>query len=283
MGGNYTIFDGEKEYLSIPRGKIKLDEKLVIGDFVEFSKQNDSEICVIEKFFQRENELERPRVANISRVVIILSLQPEPSFDLIDRMLCSLYAKGIDVVLCVNKLDILTSDFIEKVRENYRNSVNQIIVTSALTGENLEELETVIAEGLTCFAGQSAVGKSSILNRILGSNYSQVGGISERSGRGKHTTRHSQIFRYGKSGFIIDTPGFSLLDLDKVHPSEFATCFSEFEPYRGECRFLSCTHSVEPNCAVKKAVEQGELSKEKYERYLKLLEEVKNKWRRRYG
>lgn len=246
------------------------------GDRVEISMQDR----VIEQILPRTNELARPPVANIDALVCVVSASvPKPDFLLIDKLLMYANCANIDVVLCVNKID-MQSD-IEEIRRDYKEYM--VISVCAVDGTGIEELTAQLRGKCACFAGQSAVGKSSILNAIDDRFELKVGGLSAKTDRGKHTTRHVELLHVSKiDAHIMDTPGFSVLAAMDIEPEELHSGVKEFAPYAGKCRFNMCLHDKEPDCAVKDAVQKGLISKNRYERYLKILNELKERRLRQY-
>lgn len=245
--------------------KIKSDG-ISTGDFVT------TENGVINSILPRKNRLKRPNVANVDLVAIIVGRPPEPDFYLIDKLIGICTINSIDVALIVNKLD-LESENAKKIEENYSGAVSGIYKVSAKTGEGINELFSAFAGKLVVFSGQSAVGKTSILNRVSGESR-QVGELSRKTERGKQTTTVSEIIE--KNGVeIMDTPGFSAIDVS-LGEEELPHSYPEFLPYLGECRFSDCRHTNEPDCAIKNAVLGGKINKERYTRYTEIYKELKN-------
>lgn len=245
--------------------KIKSDG-ISTGDFVT------TENGVIIDVLPRKNKLKRPNVANVDIVAIVVGRPPEPDFYLIDKLIGICTINSIDVVLIVNKLD-LEAENAKRIDENYSGAVSGIYKVSAKTGEGIDELFSVFAGKLVVFSGQSAVGKTSILNCVSGENR-QVGELSKKTERGKQTTTVSEIIE--KNGVeIMDTPGFSAIDI-ALGEDELPHSYPEFLPYLGKCRFSDCRHTNEPDCAIKNAVSSGKINKERYTRYTDIYKELKN-------
>lgn len=250
---------------------------MYVGDIVDFS---DGRINFIEK---RKNLISRPNAANIDLLIIVLSQVPKPDFLLIDKLLINCSLENITPLLCINKLDISDSSFIKDVLNNYKAAGIKCLVVSAKTGKGIKKLKKEIKNKLSCFGGQSAVGKTSILN-CLDKNLSlETGELSLKTERGKHTTRTSQIFKIFKNTYITDTPGFSKIDLEKIEPGQLAEHYPEYLKNSFKCKFRGCTHTSEPDCEIKKMVEKNKLSLERYSRYLQIFEEIKKEWKFRYG
>ncbi len=255
------------------RGRFKKDrENVYTGDMVEFSLLTPGE-GVIERLLPRKNLLHRPAVANIDQVVIEFAVtDPEPHPLLIDRFLIMAEWSGIpDIVLCFNKCDLTACSEMEYLLSFYRKIGYTVLEVSAQEKLGLTELRKLLAGKETVFAGPSGVGKSSLLNAVDEKLGLQTGTISDKIKRGKHTTRLACLMPYGEDGVIVDTPGFSSLDLTEIPAEDLAGYFPEFADYLTGCRFRGCLHSHEPECALKNAVEQGTVSSERYQSYLKFF------------
>lgn len=260
------------------RGKLKKNE-ILVGDFVTLTKEGET--FVIDEVKERENSLIRPSVANVDLIVIVVAPKPETDLFLVDKLIINCRRVGIDCAICVNKSDIASVELAKDLSFQYKNDVVAVVTASAILGK-VDELLPVLEGKLVCFAGQSAVGKSTLSNAILGDNSREVGDLSEKIGRGKNTTTSATILK-GKGFSFIDTPGFSMLDVFEPDPEALASYYAEFVSHADECKFHPCTHTSEPDCAVKKAVDEGKISEERYLRYTKLYEESKllKKFRRR--
>ena len=253
--------------------------KPLVGDNVEMDVINATELTGnVADILPRKNELIRPAVANIDQTLVVFaSLSPAPNFNLLSRFLVMMDYQEIPTIICFNKSDQVSADELKKITEVFEGSGARIIVTSVVTGEGMEELREVLKGKTTSFAGPSGVGKSSILNEIFPDANSKTGNISEKINRGKHTTRHSEIFYLGEDTYIMDTPGFTSLDYNVVEAENLHYYFGEFEEYEGQCRFNGCVHINEPACAVKNAVESGEINKTRYDIYSEMYQELKEK------
>lgn len=258
------------------RGLLKRDKKIggavCVGDFVEISKLNDKS-GVIEKVQSRRNLLLRPLVANVDRVILTFAVDaPKLHPLLLNRFLVLAEKSALnEVIICVNKIDLsATENFLAEYESLYK-----VLRVSALTGAGLDELRKILSSGVTVFAGASGVGKSSLLNAVDKTLRLKVGKVSEKILRGKHTTRISELLAFG-DGFLVDTPGFSAVDLTEagIDKNNLRLCFKEFGAFANDCKFMNCSHSHEPDCAVKAAVDSGKILRERYESYLTLLSEV---------
>ena len=274
VGGLYFVRTENKVIECKARGKFRYEGlSPVIGDKVEIMLEVDENKGVIEKIFKRDTELIRPVVANVTQAFVVFAFKkPDLNMDLLNKFLVLCKYNKLKIVLCLNKLD-LVEEVNEELIKELKSAGCDIVFLKAKEGEGLEELKTRIKDNITVFCGPSGVGKSTILNSLVGREAMKTGDISEKSQKGKHTTRHSELIEY-EEGFLLDTPGFSSLSLDFIEKEELQHCFPEFENYRDECRFSNCMHYKEPNCKVKEAVETNEIYKDRYKFYIKTLEEI---------
>lgn len=253
--------------------------KPLVGDDVELDIVDaDKLIGNINDILPRKNELIRPAVANIDQTLVVFaSLSPEPNFNLLSRFLVMMDWNDVPAIVCFNKSDQVDEAEIKRLTGIFENCGAKVIVTSVLKNEGIEELKELLIGKTTSFAGPSGVGKSSILNGIFPDANSQIGDISEKINRGKHTTRHSEIFNVAKDTYIMDTPGFTSLECADIGDTELHYYFNEFAEYEGNCRFNGCVHVNEPDCRVKEAVAEGKISKVRYDIYLEMYNELKAK------
>lgn len=256
--------------------------KPLVGDNVEIEVlDEETKTGNIVKILPRKNELIRPAVANIDQALVVFAVvKPNPHFNLLDRFLVMMESKQIPVVLCFNKEDIAKEPQIEELKAVYENCGYPLIFVSAREIRNIEQVRTALKGKTTAIAGPSGVGKSSIINLLQPQANMETGEISDKIERGKHTTRHSELFSIDEDSYIMDTPGFSSLYVNDFEKEELKYYFPEFADYEGKCRFQGCVHVHEPDCAVKEAVEKGKIHKVRYRDYLEIYEEMKNK--RRY-
>ncbi len=252
----------------------------IVGDQIHFTPGEGEEHGWIEEVLPRKNQLIRPPVANIGHLIFVLSPQPEPDLLLLDTMLIMAREQHIDPVIVVNKCE-LSPALGDQIRAEYAGAEAQVLEVSAETGYGLDALAAVLRDGICCFAGQSGVGKSSLLSAITGLALTS-GEISRKIARGKNTTRHAELLV--KDGYhVLDTAGFSLLELPSpMDPVTLREYYPEFAPYEGQCRFQPCYHASEPDCAVTAAVQRGDISPARVARYHLLLEKVRLAWRNRY-
>lgn len=258
------------------RGRFKKEKlNVYIGDRVEFSFLGEDS-GVVEKLLPRYNFLKRPPIANIDQVIIVFAAaDPDPHPLLIDRFLVMAEWSGIkDIVICFNKADLVDNSILEKSLSIYRKIGYTVMKASAIEKKGISELKELLEGKETVFSGPSGVGKSSLVNAVDSTLQLQVGNISEKIKRGKHTTRLAQLMPYGDNGTVVDTPGFSSVDLSEIEAEELAGFFPEFREYLGGCRYRGCSHTHEPECSLKEAVSQGYVSDSRYQSYLRLLQEI---------
>ena len=283
VGGFYTVLtDCGERFVCKARGLFRKNgETPLPGDNVAFSADRKKE-GYLNEILPRKNELLRPAVANVDILLIVLSAsEPLPDFELADKLLLYCGKQEIRPVLVINKCDEGNSPSSEQIANQYAEAVSDIICVSAETGYNIDKLSGLISSGVICLAGQSAVGKSSLLNALLGLEL-KTGELSRKTERGKHTTRHAELIPLSDGGLIADTPGFSMLESIPVEPEEIAPLYLEFAKFAGLCRFSGCMHLKEPDCAVKDAVANGSINSDRYLRYVKITNEAIETRRHRY-
>lgn len=252
----------------------------MVGDRVRFTPGQGEEHGWVEEILPRESQLVRPPVANVRYLVIVLAPAPAPDYLLIDTLIAMALRQGIRPALVVNKCDLDGGTY-EAVRSDYAGLGALLLAVSALSGQGMDGLRSLLASGVCCLAGQSGVGKSTLLCAATGLRL-QTGEISQKIHRGRHTTRHAELLFSGEYR-VLDTPGFSLLELwEGLEPIRLKEYYPEFAPYEGQCRFSPCYHLSEPGCAVLKAARSGEISQARLERYHLLLKKAQEAWRNRY-
>ena len=270
----YTLLDEKgNRYDAILTGKVRLQMKPVAGDMVEAIKTDNR--WVVESILPRRNKLIRPAVANIDQALIVMSVKsPDFSPALIDRLSVLIMSSGIQPMLIVTKCDLGISDEFEERIEEYERGPMQVIRTAK---GSLDPSLTGILEGkISVLTGQTGAGKSSLLNELDPSFHLQTQETSKALGRGKHTTRHNELHPVA-GGLVADTPGFSSLDFSHIQAHELASYVLDFIPYLGQCRFNDCIHQNEPGCAIKHAVEKGEIPKVRYENYLQIMQMIQER------
>ncbi len=266
--------DGEK-CECIAKGLFKFKKMSpLVGDIVEVSFDH-----VIEKIYPRKNEFERPPIANIDQLIIVLATtNPKPDLMLLDKQIIMAEINGVEPIVCINKID-LDAEY-TNIIETYQNIGYQVITTTAKNGLGIDKIAILLNNKVTAFAGNSGVGKSALTNTIFNEEVSPEGEISEKLEKGKHTTKHVELYEFAKNSFLADTPGFSSFEVSGISYKELDEYFVEFEPFKEECEYRGCTHIKEINCGIKKAVNKRKIDKGRYERYCELYEKLKGekKW-----
>ena len=282
VGGLYYARepDGDTHVLRA-KGKFRRQRLTpMVGDRVRFTPGQSEEHGWVEEILPRESELIRPPVANIRYILLVLAPAPAPDWLLIDTLIAMALRQGIRPALVVNKCD-LDPELYAAMRRDYAGLGAPMLEVSALTGRGLDELRALLKEGVCCFAGQSGVGKSTLLSAATGLEL-KTGEISRKISRGRHTTRHAELLFSGEYR-VLDTPGFSLLELwEGLEPIRLKELYPEFAPYEGQCRFSPCNHLGEPGCAALEAAREGQISRARLERYHLLLKRAQEAWRNRY-
>ena len=276
LSGFYYVDTGNELLTCRARGKFRKDGiSPLVGDLVEVRELGNGE-GFVEKILPRRNAFARPAVANIDQLVVIASgAIPRTDPFLIDRVAAIAALKGCEVIILLNKCDLDSADELYAI---YRAAGFQTLRVSAETGEGLEALKPLIAGKLSAFTGNSGVGKSSILNALDPEFHIQVGEVSDALGRGRHTTRHVELFRLNCGAEVVDSPGFSSFETDELNlelKHRLPETFREFAPYLDRCRFVGCSHTKEKGCAVLEAVRRGDIQKSRHDSYLRLYEELK--------
>lgn len=277
IGGFYYVEAADAVYTCRARGIFRRQGITpVAGDRVIISAEEDG-TGVLEEVLERKNVLVRPPVANLDVLVLVASVcHPRTNTLVLDKMIAVAEKKGICPIVVINKSDLGDPGELEQI---YHSTGLECFTVTASDASTLEPLRRRLAGQVCVFAGNSGVGKSSILNGIDPTLELSTGEISEKLGRGRHTTRTATLYRLAE-GYLVDTPGFSSLDMEQVESidkDELADCFREFASYEGKCRFIGCAHYREPNCAIRKAVEAGEIAVSRYESYVSMYEAVKDK------
>ena len=277
IGGFYYVEAADAVYTCRARGIFRRQGITpVAGDRVMISTKEDG-TGMLEEVLERKNVLVRPPVANLDVLVLVASVcHPRTNTLVLDKMIAVAEKKGICPIIVINKSDLGDPTELEQI---YHSTGLECFTVSANDVDSLIPLRQRLAGQICVFAGNSGVGKSSILNGIDPTLELSTGEISEKLGRGRHTTRTATLYHFA-DGYVVDTPGFSSLDMEQVESiskDELADCFREFEPYIGQCRFIGCAHYREPKCAVRTAVEAGEIAQSRYDSYVSMYEAVKDK------
>lgn len=277
VGGLYSIDTKQGVYSCKARGVFRKDEITpLIGDFVsisiisEYDKQG-----MIEDIHDRKNQLLRPKVSNIDQSILVFStVSPIINFDLLDRLIILSEEQNLEILICINKTDISNREECIKIERNYTNIGYKVVLLSTKSKTGLEDLRILIKNKVSVFSGPSGVGKSSIVNSIVPSTNMETGVLSLKNNRGKHTTRHSQLIKAFDKSYIVDSPGFTSLFLDHISPERLAYLFKEFRPFINNCKFNDCKHINEPNCSIKEHIDDKHITKERYDRYVSLFNEI---------
>lgn len=279
-GFYYVYVEGAGLYECKAKGAFRKQKiKPLVGDNVEIAVIDEAnKLGNVEKILPRKNELIRPVVSNIDMALVIFaSAKPDPNFNLLDRFLCMMEYQKVPVTICFNKIDLVDKEKLKEYSRIYEPAGYNVIFTCTKTKEGLGSIRSLLEGKTTTVAGPSGVGKSSIINCLQSDITMETGTISEKIERGKHTTRHSEIIPVSHDTYIMDTPGFSSMDVPGVEKEDLWTCYPEFVRHEPYCRFIGCSHINEPDCGVKAAVEDGEISPVRYENYKLLYEELKNR------
>lgn len=288
LSGFYYVYDEESGIVYATRARGVFRKKGVhplVGDRVEYdiTHEKDRE-GVILSVFPRTSELHRPPVANIDRVLLIFSIHtPDVNCDLIDRYLVLTEYSGLTPVLIFQKSDLNSDDDEQEMRDIYEKAGYHLIFASALEKKGMQEIMDAVRGHVATVAGPSGAGKSTLLNALLGRDELETSHVSSHTGRGRQTTRHTELVRIADDTFICDTPGFSTVDLPRISENDLREYFPEFVPLNDSCRFRGCVHVNEPSCAVRASVEAGDISRVRYEDYVRMYNELKDINKRSYS
>ena len=280
VGGFYYVHAEGKVYECRAKGIFRKDGiRPLPGDLAEIAVLDETESKGnLERILPRKNALIRPAVANVDQAMVIFAFEsPKPNFNLLDRFLVTMEKNGIPPVILFNKKDLAREGQQEEILRRYVNTGYTMLFVSAKRGEELWQVRTVLKGKTTTVAGPSGVGKSSLINRLQTAERLQTGEISEKIERGRHTTRHTQLLPVEENTYILDTPGFSSIELFDLRKEELGDLFPEIASRADGCRFAGCSHLTGPDCAVKEALERGEISEGRYENYRLFYEELKNR------
>lgn len=278
IGGFYFVDTGKEVFRTRGRGILKRDKSLImVGDMVEATPPlPGDDDGVILNVFPRKNSFSRPPVANLDKLVVTFSVaDPKPNLEVIDRLLVMAESKEIDPLVCINKADKSIEGEVEKLYKIY-SPIYPTVVTCCKDNEikGIDELKALIGESKAALSGPSGVGKSSLINLLIPEAEMETGDISKKTQRGKHTTRHVELFSIGE-GYLYDTPGFTSFDLQDIKENELQDYFPEIKEAAKDCKFLDCFHLKEPECGVKVALDKGLIAQERYSSYISCLEEIR--------
>lgn len=275
IGGFYYIKTQEGLIECKARGKFRhKDMKPMVGDDVEITVEGGK--GVIEDIYERSSELIRPTVANVTQAFVVFSIKnPDINFDLLNRFLVLCEHNNIEAIVCLNKVDLVSEEEKTIVKEKINAIGYEVLFINAKQGIGVESLRERLKGNVTVLCGPSGAGKSTLINTLKESYHMQTGEVSDKIGRGKHTTRHSELIDV-EDGYIVDTPGFSTLEVTFIEKDDLKYSFPEFNELNNSCKFRGCLHYKEPGCAVKEAVEEGRINKFRYDFYIRTLEEIMN-------
>lgn len=268
-----------KIYELIPRGKLKKEEITpVVGDMVEFNNQGS-----IESVLPRKVYIKRPKLANITQMILVVSSKdPKPDLLLLDKQIAFAEFLNVKVVIVLNKIDLDKKQQMQKSKEIYENIGYKVIETQAKEKFGIDELCYVISNNINAFSGNSGVGKSTLINGIFQKELTKEGEISQKNKRGKNTTTTIKLYEIEKNTYIADTPGFATFEISEIESKDLEKYFIEFRPFIKDCEFIGCTHIKEENCGIKQAVKEGKISLDRYERFCKIYEQLKEGEKRKW-
>ena len=278
ISNTYKIKTDEKIYEAYARGKFKNEEITpLVGDKVKIEiTDEEKQTAVIESILPRKNEIKRPKMANIDQIIFIVSTKnPKPDLLMLDKQLAYVEKLKIEPIIIINKIDL--EDTYKQIQELYSKIGYKTIVTSAKQGLGIEDVKSILKNKISVFSGNSGVGKSSIINAIFGKDKTQEGEISQKNKKGKNTTTDTKLYKLEENTYIADTPGFSSFEINEIESTELDKYFREFAREIENCEFVGCTHIKENECGIKDAVADGKISQERYERFCKIYEELKDK------
>ena len=273
IGGFYYIKTDEGIIECKARGKFRHKSlKPIVGDNVEIKVENGK--GTIEKIEDRTSELIRPTVSNVTQAFVVFAIKnPDLNFDLLNRFLVLCESNNIKAVVALNKVDLVSEEEKNELKEKINSIGYEVLFINAKEGIGVSELKNRLHGNVTVLCGPSGAGKSTLINTLTKKDHMETGEVSEKIGRGRHTTRHSELIEVS-DGFIVDTPGFSTLDVTFIEKENLKYCFPDFEEFNDSCKYRGCIHHKEPGCAVKEAVEEGKINRYRYDFYIRTLEEI---------
>lgn len=278
IGGFYYVRCGDALYECKARGLFRKDDIVPLpGDRVRIGIiDEDKKLGHIEEILPRQSCLIRPAVANVNQVCLVMAAKsPQPDLVLADKLVLTAMKKGLDVIICINKVDLDTEGEYKGIVRAYKLADYAVVPVSFVSNCGFDDLRPLLLGKITVFAGQSGVGKSTLLNQIMERWVMETGNVSSKIERGKHTTRHAELVELKEGGFVVDTPGFSSYTLEDIEHQELEDYYPEFRDALGQCRFTGCSHITEPQCAVKDKLEKGWIDAGRYERYTHFYTELK--------
>lgn len=267
------------------RGKLKKENIIpVVGDIVEIEIIDKEKLLgIINNIQSRKNYIKRPKMANLSQIIFVVSIKmPKTDLLLLDKQIAYAEYKGLKPIICINKIDLDEEKTAQKIEDTYKNIGYTVIRTVANQGIGVSSIIDILKNNITAFSGNSGVGKSSLINSLFSDNLTQEGLISDKNKRGKNTTTSVKLYKLNDDSYIADTPGFSSFEINEIESKDLYKYFKELKEYDNTCEFIGCSHIKEENCGIKQALEEGKISKDRYERYCKIYNELKNKEARKW-
>ena len=269
-------------YESKVRGKLKKEDiSPVVGDIVEITilpEEDGKQQAVIEDILPRKVFIKRPKIANITQMILVISSKdPKPDLIMLDKQLAFAELMRLKVVIVLNKTDLDKQEEFNNIEKLYKNIGYNVIKTIAKENKGIEELKEILKNNINVFSGNSGVGKSTLINSIFKKEITQEGEISKKNKRGKNTTTKTRLYEIEKNTYIADTPGFSTFEISEIESKDLVNYFKEFVPFIKKCEYIDCTHIKEESCAIKKAIESGEIQKDRYDRFCKIYQELRKK------
>ena len=278
----YEVESEKKIYTATARGKFKKEDELkpVVGDRVEIDVL-DNKNAVIDKIYERDTYIKRPKIANINQIIFVISTKnPKPDLLMLDKQICYAESLNINPIIVVNKIDL--EDNYKQIEKVYKKVGYEVITTNAKDGKGIQNLKKQLKGKISAFSGNSGVGKSTIINALFNREITLEGEISSKNKKGKNTTTDVKLYKLEENTYIADTPGFSSFEITEIESIDLDKYFIDLKPYINTCEFIGCTHIKEENCGVKEAVKQGNIEEERYERFCKIYNELKEKEARKW-
>ena len=274
-------------YEANARGKFKKDDITpVVGDFVEcevVKEDKEKDRVSIDKILDRKVYIKRPKISNISQIVLVVSSKhPKPDLLMLDKQLAFIEYLGIKALIVLNKTDLDKEKTFKQIKNVYERIGYKVLETEAKEGVGIKELKKELLNNTNVFSGNSGVGKSTLINSIFDKDVTLEGEISKKNKRGKNTTTYTRLYEIDKNTFIADTPGFSTFDISEIESRDLCLYFKEFRKYINDCEFVGCTHIKEENCGIKNAIKEGKIEQERYDRFCKIYNELKEKEKRKW-
>lgn len=276
----YTVEAENEIYECNARGKFKNKEIVpLVGDIVEIEIiDEENKKAVINEILTRKNFIKRPKLANIDKLILVISAkQPKPDLLMLDKQLVLAEYLGIEANIVINKIDLEKDEIIQKIKDIYENIGYEVYITNAKEKKGILELRNILKHGISAFSGNSGVGKSTLLNAIFDKNMTVEGVISQKNKKGKNTTTAIKLYKIQDETYIADTPGFGAFDIYEIEKNDLYKYFKEFVEAEKACEFVGCTHIKEQECGIRKAVSKGEISNLRYENYIKIYKDLKDK------